>query len=96
MIHKLSIETIQDFIEAANDKNLYLALRDNLGRRYLKPTTKQYLNEILEKSLDLVLHKEVRGEYTLICYWTNDDCNFDPVTFLIEKEGIEKIAVKAI
>lgn len=95
ILFKFSIETIQDFIDAANDNNLHIALRDNLGRRYLKPKTKQYFEEILQKSIDYVLYKH-EAEYLLVLYCDDAYCNIDTFGFVIEKTGIEKTAVKVI
>ncbi|MEM9927177.1 MAG: hypothetical protein AAF915_26110 [Cyanobacteria bacterium P01_D01_bin.50] len=93
ILSKLKIETIEDFIIYAAANNLYLVLKDNLGRRYLKLTTKEYFNEIIKNSLSLVLYKHDFKEYTLICYWSDDDCNFKPVSFVIEKDETEQRGV---
>lgn len=96
ILSKLTIETIEDFINHATDENLYLVVRDNLRRRKLKPKTKYYLNQVIEKSLDLVLHKHDFKEYLLICYYMDNDFNFTPVGFVIEKTGRERYGVKPV
>lgn len=98
ILFKLSIETVQDFIDRARtvDGNLFLALRDNLGRRFLKPATVAYFNQMLQDSIDFELHKERKGEYLLIFYLYDNSINIDTVAFVIEKTGVEKTAVKVI